>query len=113
MRNLMRLSMAILAIACLAWPGQAGAVVGGTDDTANRFQSVGSLQLIFGGEWFEFCSGTLVAEDVVLTSAHCVDFFTAAVGDPEGLGTDDLRVSFDAAPGEDSTYYIADHIVIH
>jgi hypothetical protein len=113
MRNLKWLSVVILAIACLAWPGQAGAVVGGTDDTANQFQSVGSLQLLFDGEWFEFCSGTLVAADVVLTSAHCVDFFTAAVGDPAGLGTDDIRVTFDPTPDDTSTYYSVASLAIH
>jgi hypothetical protein len=90
----------------------AGAVVGGTDDTANRFQNVGALQLRLDGDWAIFCSGTLVAENVVLTAAHCVDFFTADVGE-EGLGTDDLRVSFDVAPDDTSTYYYAESIVVH
>jgi Trypsin len=91
----------------------AGAVIDGTDDTANRFQNVGALQLrLDGDEWAIFCSGTLVAENVVLTAAHCVDFFTAEVGE-EGLGPDDLRVSFDVAPDETSTYYYAESIVVH
>jgi hypothetical protein len=103
---------AILA-AVVAFPAQAGAIVGGTDDTGNLFESVGDLQLQSDGEWFDFCSGTLVAEDIVLTSAHCVDFFTAEVGDPDGLGTDDLRVTFDPTPDDASTYYGVDEIVIH
>ena len=111
MRRASKLAAAAAVVATLCLPSQAAAIIGGTDDTANRFQSVGTLQLQDDGDWFDFCSGTLVRQDVVLTSAHCVDFFTAAVGDPEG--PDDLRVSFDAAPDEDSTYYIADHIVIH
>jgi hypothetical protein len=90
----------------------AGAVIDGTDDTANRFQNVGALQLRSDDEWAIFCSGTLVAENVVLTAAHCVDFFTAEVGE-EGLGPDDLRVSFDVAPDETSTYYYAESIVVH
>ena len=28
------------------------------------------------GEWFDFCTGTLVAPNVVLTAAHCTAFFT-------------------------------------
>jgi hypothetical protein len=91
----------------------AGAILDGTDDTANQFESVGMLQLQFDtDQWGAFCSGTLVAPDVVLTAAHCTDFFTAPVG-AAGLGPDDLRVSFDVAPDEDSTYYLADHIVVN
>jgi len=48
----------------------------------------------------------------VLTAAHCTDFFTAGVGQP-GLGPDDLRVSFAVEPDENSTYYVADHVVVH
>ena len=92
-----------LLVAFTASP--AAAVIGGTDDTVNRYANVGALQLrLDDDEWAIFCSGTLVAPDIVLTAAHCTDFFTAAVG-AEGLGPDDLRVSFDVAPDEDSTYY--------
>jgi hypothetical protein len=92
--------------------GQAGAVIGGTDDTANRYESVGVLQLqVDEGEWFDFCSGTLVADDVVLTAAHCTDFLVEEGED--GFGPGDLRVTFDPTPGADSTYYGADHIVVH
>jgi hypothetical protein len=100
-----------LILALMASP--AAAIIGGTDDTANRFANVGALQAHVEDDWPIFCSGTLVAENVVLTSAHCVDFFTAPVGDPENLGIDDIRVSFDVAPDEDSTYYFVDRIVIH
>ena len=48
----------------------------------------------------------------MITAAHCVDFFTAGVGE-EGFGPDDWRVSFDPALDENSVYYGADHFVIH
>jgi hypothetical protein len=47
-------SVAVLAIA------PAGAVIGGTSDTANTYSNVGVLQLLVAPRhWFDFCSGTL------------------------------------------------------
>jgi V8-like Glu-specific endopeptidase len=103
-------AVAAVVVALTAAP--AGAVIDGTDDTANQYQNVGALQLRIDGEWFTFCSGTLVEQDVVLTAAHCTDFFTAAVGE-EGLGPDDLRVTFDVVADEDATYYGAETVVVN
>jgi V8-like Glu-specific endopeptidase len=113
LRRWVMLSVATVATLMLTFTASpAGAVVDGTSDTTNRYPNVGALELRLDDEWFMFCSGTLVADDVVLTAAHCTDFFTADVGE-DGLGTDDLRVSFDVAPDESSTYYYVDHIVVH
>src|SRR5215204_5916325 len=100
---------AVFAVLLLAAP--ASAVIGGTSDTANKYANVGVLQLNVEGEWFDFCSGTLVAADVVLTAAHCTDFLVEEGSD--GFGPDDLRITFDPTPDATSTYYLVDHIVVH
>lgn len=110
-----RIAVVVAAVATLLLTlgaGPANAVIGGTDDTTNRYANVGALQLRSGQNWFTFCSGTLVAEDIVLTAAHCTDFFTAAVG-AEGLGPDDLRVTFAVDSEASTTFYYVDHIVVN
>ena len=84
-------------------------MIDGTSDTANTYANVGVLQLNVDGEWFDFCSGTLVRGDVVLTAAHCTDFLVEEGSD--GFGPDDLRISFD--PEGDAPYSTVDHIVVH
>jgi hypothetical protein len=110
MRDAATFVAAAVAVVVLLVAGPAGAVIGGTDDTDNIYENVGVLQLEVGaGEWFDFCSGTLIREDVVLTAAHCTDFLVE-VG-PDGFGPDDLRISFD--PEGDAPYYTVDRIVVH
>jgi hypothetical protein len=104
----------VAAAACallLLLAAPAGAVIGGTSDLDNTLQNVGVLQLHVGTNWFDFCSGTLVAPNVVLTAAHCTDFLVEE--GPDGFGPDDLRVTFDPTPDAGSAYYVADHIVVH
>ena len=100
---------ALAVVSVLLAAGPAGAVIGGTSDTANRYANVGALQLHVGNDWFDFCSGTLVRSDVVLTAAHCTDFLQE-VG-PDGFGPADLRISFD--PEGDAPYSTVDHIVVN
>ena len=109
-RSATTLFAAAIAVVVLFVAGPAGAVIGGTDDTDNLYENVGVLQLqVAEDEWFDFCSGTLIREDVVLTAAHCTDFLVD-VG-PDGFGPDDLRISFD--PEGDAPYYAAATIVVN
>ena len=103
-----RLVAAAAVVAVLLVAAPASAVIGGTSDTANHYANVGVLQLHIGNDWFDFCSGTLVRADVVLTAAHCTDFLVEE--GPDGLGPDDLRISF-AFDGNGS-YATVDHIVV-
>jgi Trypsin len=108
-RDAARLAVAAAGVALVLSAGPAGAVVGGTDDTANRYANVGVLQLRVGANWFDFCSGTLVRPDVVLTAAHCTDFLVEE--GPDGFGPDDLRISFD--PEGDAPAMTVDRIAVH
>jgi hypothetical protein len=96
-------------LAFLLFATSAGAVIGGTSDTANRYANVGVLQLKVGTDWFDFCSGTLVRPNAVLTAAHCTDFLVDVGSD--GFGPADLRISFD--PEGDAPYYTVDRIVVN
>ena len=74
---------AAIVVVALLLAAPAAAVIGGTSDTANTYANVGVLQLKVGSDWFDFCSGTLVRPNVVLTGAHCTDFLVD-VGPEQG-----------------------------
>src|SRR3989442_4828094 len=80
------LELAVAALACLILAGPAGAIVGGSPDSAHPY--VGLLD-----NRSEGCSGTLISPRVVVTAAHCFS------GGPSGWGTDNgqprIRVTFD------------------
>jgi hypothetical protein len=57
-----------------------------------------------GSDWFDFCSGTLVRPNVILTAAHCTDFLVD-VG-PDGFGPADLRISLDRRETRRTTWSI-------
>jgi Trypsin len=109
LRRAPTVAAAIAAASLLLIAAPARAVIDGTSDTGNRYANVGALQLHIGTDWFDFCSGTLVRSDVVLTAAHCVDFLQE-VG-PDGFGPADLRISF--APDGNSLFSSVDHIIVN
>jgi hypothetical protein len=73
----------VLALA-LGSTSVASAITGGQPD--GNGHPYGALLLIPD---YSFCSGTLIAADVVLTAGHCTDFFTED-------GFDEVWVTFDA-----------------
>jgi secreted trypsin-like serine protease len=66
----------------------AGAIVYGEFD-GNLHPYVGTLVVDIDGEKFSICTGTMIAEKVFLTAAHCTAFAE------QDLGTNRVWVSFD------------------
>ena len=64
------LIVAIGFVAILAVTAPAGAITGGTEDTANRYSNIGMVVFYQPDGRFR-CSGTLIAPRVFLTAAHC------------------------------------------
>jgi hypothetical protein len=62
--------VAIGFVAMLAVTAPAGAITGGTEDTANRYSNIGMVVFYQPDGRFR-CSGTLIAPRVFLTAAHC------------------------------------------
>lgn len=79
----------LLTAALLATPGVAQENSGlsrlDTPDQLRGWEAVGRVDIAGGG----FCTGTLIAPDLVLTAAHCVI-------EPGGLATDAARITFRA-----------------
>jgi hypothetical protein len=84
------------------------AIVDGQPDTGSAYPNVGQIQAQFDGHWFGFCTATLIATNVVLTAAHCT--FDVVFG---FLQPSDLRVTFEATPGDTPTAYTVAAVTPH
>ncbi|XP_050408876.1 chymotrypsin-like serine proteinase isoform X1 [Patella vulgata] len=77
----MKLFLLLLALG-YAQCAPSNRIVGGSDAKSGQFPWQVSLQFDVGGAFAHICGGSLIAEDRVLTAAHCV----------EGTSASDLRV---------------------
>ena len=74
MRRNIQIVVAVLAILVVAI-APANAITGGQPDGDGH--PYGALLLIPGQT---FCSGTLIAPDIVLTAGHCTSYWSASLG---------------------------------
>ena len=80
------------------------AITNGQPD-GNRHPYVGALSVDFPGGRDWVCSGTLIAPDVFLTAAHCVDWLV-----PQGIST--VYVSFEPVFDANSKTFYSGHYVM-
>jgi V8-like Glu-specific endopeptidase len=98
-RKLSVLSLLVVLLFVLAIPAQA--ISYGTLDGIDH-PEVGSMVARIGEDYYQWCSGTLVSENVFLTASHCtvgVDEFLSEYPGSEML------VTFDPTISSGSTYY--------
>jgi secreted trypsin-like serine protease len=92
--------LTIVLVLALGLAGIANAITFGEPD-GNLHPNVGVMVLQFpDGSRALLCSGSLIADKVFLTAAHCTNYLSANDVDPH-----DIWVSFDSVVGPDATLY--------
>lgn len=88
--------VALLALLVLAGVhGKTYAITYGQADTNNQFSNVGAIIVSIPGKGnFQFCSGTLIGDRVVLTAGHCTFLLSSDIAAGK-LEMANIKVSFD------------------
>jgi uncharacterized protein (TIGR03382 family) len=74
MHRLALLSLVLVGCTDLELATTSSEVIGGSVTPAGKYPGIGALMYDFGGGRAEAgCTGSLIAPDVVLTAAHCID----------------------------------------
>lgn len=94
----------ILLIAALLLVTPALAITFGQPDGVGH-PNVGALYYEYEGSKFLVCSGTLIAEDVFLTAAHCIAWMPSAGIDPDQVGVTFSPV-FGDGPFHEGVYHL-------
>ena len=92
----------VVAVTALLAPSAASPLIGGEETGSTSYTNVGAFGVVVNGEFFEVCSGTLVAPTAVLTAGHCTVYFTQL----EQRGYD-VVFTLDPNPTASSTFYDA------
>jgi secreted trypsin-like serine protease len=98
----------VVALSALLAPGAASPLIGGEETGSTSYTNVGAFGVVVDGEFFEVCSGTLIAPTAVLTAGHCTVYFAQL----EDAGYD-VVFTFDPSPTASSTFYDATAFYTH
>ena len=108
MKKITALLGVALALASMVSP--ASGIIGGEVDTEHT--NVGAIMMVWpqlDGITGRLCSATLIHERALLTAAHCHTYI-----DNQGIGYDQVWVSFDQDPfAEDAQYLEVEDFIVH